>query len=103
MENLIKKLSSRPVPSGCTNNTVPYVYTEQNIAVTPSQIQQMVERGIPVSPSNASSFIDGVPNPSFDVPIEHRRGVDVVDVWDASQDAKRSLIQAHLKDKSNYE
>lgn len=103
MEYTIKKLSSRPVPSGCTNDTEPYVYTEQNIAVTPSQIQQMVERGIPVSPSNASAFIDGVINPSFDVPIEERRGVDVVDVWDASQDAKRQLIKAHLKDKAAYD
>lgn len=102
MIHTLKKLRNRPVPSGCSNITKPFVYTEQNIAITPSDIQSMVERGIPVSTTNLPSFIDGTINPSFDVPIELRRGVDVVDVWDTSQTAKRTLIDAHLKDSALY-
>lgn len=102
MNSLIKKLSTRPVPNGCKNTTKPWKYTEQNLAVTPSEIMELTNRGIPVSPSNANQFVVGVPNPSYDLPVDQRRGVDIVDVWDASQSAKRSLIQANIKDTETY-
>lgn len=76
--------------------------TVPGLSLSPSQVSKMAEKGISVSTQIANSFVDGSPNPTFDVPIEELRGVDVNDVWNASQDAKKRIISAHLKDKEIY-
>lgn len=72
------------------------------LAFTPAQMAKMAEKGIPISTQSADQFVDGSLNPSFDIPIEDRRGVDVNDVWNASKDAKAKIINAHRKDKELY-
>lgn len=80
-----------------------YVKTTPGLAFTPAQMAKMAEKGIPISTQSADQFVDGTLNPSFDIPIEERRGIDVNDVWNASKDAKAKIIDAHKKDKLLYD
>ena len=73
------------------------------LAVTPSQMARMTAQGIPISSQLAENFVDGTSNPSFDIPIEQRRGIDVVQVWEAQKDARLKIINAHKADKQMYD
>ena len=88
-------------PSICTNDDM-FQKTQDNLALTPSDVKRCVDNGIPVSVSNASMFIEGVENPSTVLPVDELRGVDIVDTWEASRAAKAKLINAHNSDISTY-
>ena len=77
-----------------------YKYNENlkvvgGLAVTPSQMLDLTQRGIAISSSNNMQYNEGSEDPSFDLPIDARRGVDVNDVWDAQANARRKLINAN--------
>lgn len=77
---------------------------QNNLAVTPSQMYEMTKNGQPISTQmlNENLFFDGVPNPSWDLPMDLRRGVDVVDCWNASKDAKNKAKQGLARDIATY-
>lgn len=76
------------------------IVTQPNLAITPSQMAKLVDDGIPVSSSMLSGvFNDGVSNPSWDLPIDQMRGVDVAQVWNYQKDA-RSLITSKVSVKN---
>lgn len=66
------------------------VEVKQNQAITPAQIADLTAHGMAVSSSNNLQFEEGVANPG-PVPLEQLRGIDVVDVWDASMTASKKL------------
>ncbi len=73
----------------------------QGLAVTPTQVASMTERGVAVTAANGNlSSSEGVPDPVL--LFEQRRGVDIADAWNASQDAKVQLVKGHKKDKDYY-
>lgn len=63
---------------------------QNDLAVTPSQMVQMMSDGIPITTQNLHPelFFDGDTNPSFEIPIDQQRGIDVADCWEASQDIR---------------
>ena len=65
------------------------------LAVTPSQMLDLTQRGIAISASNNMQYLEGSEDPSFDLPIDARRGIDVNDVWDAQTNARRKLLNAN--------
>ena len=73
-------------------NDVP---VEQNLAMTPAQMYSLVQQGRPVSLQQLplDNFDDGTSDPSFYVTMDKRRGVDIVDVWNKSQDLKKKYYQ----------
>lgn len=71
---------------------IPELPVKAGLSVTPSQMMDLTQRGLSVSNSNNLLFVDGVLEPSFDIPINERRGVDVNDVWNAQVDSRRKLI-----------
>lgn len=91
-------------PKSCSFHCDPsnQIETQQGLAVSPAQVDTLTKSGMTVNSTNALSFIDGVPNPSFDIPIEQRRGIDVADVWQASQNAKKKLYNSHISDVKLY-
>lgn len=103
---MIKELKNRK--SGVTVSHsysplgTPFESIVNGLAVTPSDMHRMVERGIPVSPSNDALFFDGTPNVTFDLPIEDARGVDVNDIWNAQQDSRRKIKNANSVDIQTY-
>lgn len=80
-----------------------YQETKQGLSMSPADVARATSRGLAVSSQiNDSLFYDGDDNPSFDIPIESQRGVDVADVWQAQQSAKKRIISAAKKDKELY-
>lgn len=79
-----------------------YQKTTNGLSMTPAQIKECVARGIPVTTANVDMFVDGVSNPSTVLPIDELRGVDAVDAWNASMDAKKKIAKAHISDISKF-
>lgn len=80
-----------------------YQTTKQGLSMSPADISRAVSRGVAVSSQlNEELFFDGDDNPTFDVPIERQRGVDVADVWQAQQSARKKILSAAKKDKEMY-
>lgn len=70
--------------------------TKQGLAITPSTMAKMAAQGIPVSAQNSSlPFTDGEPNPSWDLPFEEQRGIDVAEVWQQTMSTKTKFRKAH--------
>ncbi|MCM1356619.1 MAG: hypothetical protein NC212_09485 [Staphylococcus sp.] len=73
------------------------------LSVSPSQMARMAEKGIPITAQMSETFFDGTTNPSFDIPIEDRRGIDVNAVWEAQKTARKRIVAAHKLDKQAYD
>lgn len=97
-----KVAGSRPANPVLITDDNMQVHTANGLSMTPADIQRCVQQGIPVSAANLDSFIDGVDNPSTSLPVDELRGVDIVDAWNASRDAKKKLARAHLNDIKTY-
>lgn len=76
--------------------------TKQGLSYTPAELMDYAKKGIPVSASNSESYFDGTANPSFDMPVDQLRGVDVVDCWVAQNDSRSRLARAHVNDVGIY-
>lgn len=74
------------------------VHVQSNLAVTPTQMAQLTERGIPISSQvlGAENFDDGEVSPLTDVPFLYRRGVDISDISEYQQRC-RSKVSEYVK------
>lgn len=70
---------------------------QSGLAYTPSQIQDCVSKGIPVTNFTAAeSFYDGTVNTTFDsFDSSTRRGYDIVDAWNDQQSSRERLRDAY--------
>lgn len=73
------------------------------LSYSPSDMSRLVENGVAVSSMNDNLFYDGDKSPSFDIPLELRRGTDINDAWNAARTARRRILQAHYNDKKMYD
>lgn len=74
---------------------------QNGLAITPSKMQEMALRGIPVSTSNLGlGYEDGYSELDFTPPAEHQRGVDMSDLWELRQSSKKRLRTGVNKAKS---
>lgn len=65
------------------------VKTQNGLAVTPTQMLEMAEAGIPINSINADSFYDdGKRTLDFEPTLDRQRGVDIGDLWENEQDIK---------------
>lgn len=71
------------------------------LAVSPAHMMSLAERGIPISTANDAAFYDGEPNPSWNLPLDNQRGVDINDMWNLSRDVRNKLKSAYRKVKEN--
>lgn len=71
--------------------------TIDNLAVTPSQMMEMASHGIPVSTPNVELFYEGTENPSWNIPLEQQRGIDVAQLWQENRNIKRKALN-YVKD-----
>lgn len=79
------------------------VRVQNNLCVTPSQMLALSEVGSPITSSLPDDmFDDGNSGNNFDIPFEHRRGVDIVDAWEYERDCRGRLIRAKTKDIESY-
>lgn len=77
---------------------------QNDLAYTPSQMMQLAEQGIAVSTMSigAENFYDGDTNPSFELPLERLRGVDVADCWQAEKSIKKKAKKGLKNDIAFY-
>lgn len=65
---------------------------QNGLALTPAQIMRMSERGIPVTTQNLDGmYYDGDTRPSWDIPLDMQRGVDVATMWQKRRDLAQRL------------
>lgn len=63
---------------------------QRGLAVTPRQMMEMAEQGIPISSVNAEwMYDDGMRNLEFEPPMERQRRVELGDLWETQQDVKK--------------
>lgn len=101
MNQIINYLSRRPCRlARCTRQANCKV--EPNAAYTPSEMQKLANRGIPVSAASVPEnlFFDGFERAPNVPTIDHLRGVDAVEIWEKSRDARSKIVSAHLREVS---
>lgn len=102
MKNVFKPISHyKPecIVRECNDRIV-----QNGLALTPAQVMDMVNSGIPISNSNLKVLetyktTDG----DYSVPMEFRRGADMADMWQHRQDVIASSKQAvnnHIRSKA---
>lgn len=100
--SFVNKLKARPCKVCYCSSESAFQPTQNGLALTPSDVKRCVDSGIPVTTANANMFIEGVENPSTNLPVDELRGCDIVDAWEASRSAKSKLVRAHLNDVNIY-
>ena len=75
---------------------------QNGLAITPAQMLDLTNRGIPVSPSNLGlEYDDGYSELEFDVPSEHVRGIDMADLWEQREDMRDKMRSPKFKELLN--
>lgn len=87
----------------CLYDSSTYERTIDGLAVTPSEVKQLTDRGIPVSTPNANMTVpaEGLDNGFYVEPM-FRRDMDVNDLWNLQQSTKRKFSKAHHDDVLKY-
>lgn len=67
------------------------IVVQDGLSLSPTQVAEMTRAGIPISPANGMQFYDGDRSLNFDPGLFGRRGVNMIDVWNAQQDSRRKL------------
>lgn len=81
-----------------------FIAVSSGLALTPSQMLEMSQSGIPVSSQMASDlFYDGDTTMRVDIDPLDRRGVDVVDAWNLQKSSRKKLMEAHNRDVATYD
>lgn len=76
---------------------------QSGLAVTPSQMLEMSQQGIPISPQNLGlGYEEGVSALDFEPPLQYKRGIDMNDLFEARENSKNKIKKA-ISDKSNFE
>lgn len=73
---------------------------QDHLSITPSQMYQMAQEGTPVSAQNLGMVFDeGYSQLDFVPDLEHRRGVDISDMWDARMNFRKKVNDAKVAGK----
>lgn len=89
------RLASCPPVSNCS--------VKDGLAYTPADMSSMQNHGYSISAQTFNSqFFEGFDTPPDEVPIEQRRGIDVVQAWEASKDAVSNVRRAQKHDIDTY-
>lgn len=84
-------------------NVGTFQHVQSHLAVTPSEMNRMRESGIPISSQvDPTKFYDGDSSSFVSIDPMLMRGVDILDAWNAEQNAKNRLANAHTNDVKVY-
>lgn len=64
---------------------------KNGLAITPAQVLKMAEAGLPVSAQLQYQTVEGHTGSDWNLGIEDRRGIDIGQVWQESQSARKRL------------
>lgn len=75
---------------------------QDGLAMSPAEMMDMVNRGIPISNSNLQLLeVYKTGDKDFSVPMEFRRNVDMADMWQHRQEMRTKVREASDKYLSN--
>lgn len=79
---------------------------QNGLAVTPAQMMELTNRGVPITPSNLGVIFDeGSSSLDFEPTMENLRGIDITDMWEHREDVKHKMkskeFQSLLKSEGN--
>lgn len=85
-------------------NAPQILLVDQNAGYTPAQMRELYEQGLAVGQQNAGIYTQSSSskNPSWDIPIEERRGIDPADLWEIQTLSRRKVANAHVQDVRKY-
>lgn len=86
----------------CVNNSDTFPVVQEGLALTPSDVKQLTDKGIAVSAqqqnvSNASDLENG-----FYVDPMYRRGTDLNDLWNIEKSTRAKFNNSYKRDKKIY-
>lgn len=67
---------------------------QNGLALTPTEMMRLAQKGVPISAQNEQNFFDGVDNPTWDVAPEKMRGVDPADLWQLQKTSRKKVTSA---------
>lgn len=71
---------------------------QNGLAVTPSQMWELQQSGFPISTQTAGlSFDDGQYKVDWEVPMEHRRGIDPADLFEYQEQMRGKVNEVFGK------
>lgn len=88
------KACNTPYKSSDVKRTIP------GLSLTPAQIKQMADRGIPISPRGMQEFYNSEKGWYVD-PI-FRRGADINQLWEMEKNAQARVLSARKRDVLKY-
>lgn len=92
--------TSRDVSRGVN---VPKVRVQGGLSLTPSQMLELSEQGIPISSHfDDSKFHDGDTKSLGTIDFINTRGIDIVDAWNFERDCRKRLLNSQKTDMQNY-
>lgn len=78
-----------------------FMPVQPNLTYTVADMYNAYKRGLPINNQvNPAYFDDGVPAPSWNIPMYQMRGVDPSDVWQAQMTARTRLSNGYKASKS---
>lgn len=98
-----KSFSSNSPRRGVFHSTEKPIPVADGLSLTPSQMQQMSEHGIPIASNmNPDLYDDGDTSLSIHVLPENLRGIDIAALWELDKSSRNKLRNAELQDIANY-
>lgn len=74
--------------------------TIPGLAMTPAQVKQLAERGIPVSTAGMQEFYDA--DKGWRIEPMFARGADICQLWEMEHNAQSRVLSARKKDIARY-
>lgn len=75
--------------------------TQNDLAITPAQVKELTDRGIPVAAQNVPFLESGSDVNSWTVEPQFRREMDMATAWEMEKAASRKVLQTLRQKKFN--
>lgn len=98
-----KSFSSTSPRRGVFHSTEQPIPVADGLSLTPSQMQQMSEHGIPIASNmNPELYDDGDTSLSVHLLSENLRGIDIAALWEHDKSSRAKLRAAESQDIATY-
>lgn len=102
----IKIMANRKLDGNCRACATPWQDTDfrktiPNQAMTPNQIKELADKGIPVSGQNASALYDEK-TAGWNLDPIFERGADICQLWEIEKAAQRRVMAAKKRDAMRF-
>ena len=101
----LRKMLPQINPVSCKLSSKDMLVTKPDLAITPSQVQELTNRGISVSLPNVKQFLDGnslETAKGWDVDPIFKRDANICTMFELERDSQGKIIRAHKVDRKKF-